>query len=118
MKDEEKTAYEYVTSMWDNYHAMTYGRFDICDPEGTMDYIKAAEFTRERIEHIRQVDIDIKWLHIDEERDYENIKSCADGRERHAAQWLPQFATHNIVCRARIMAFLQERLSELKRGMR
>ena len=69
-----------MTSMWDNYHAMTYGRFDICDPEGTMDYIKAAEFTRERIEQIRQVEIDIKWLHIDEERDYENIKSCADGK--------------------------------------
>jgi hypothetical protein len=52
--DEEKRAYEYVTLMWDDYHAMTYGRFDICDPEGNMDYIKAAEFTRQREEEIRQ----------------------------------------------------------------
>ena len=29
---------EYVRGEWSNCHVMTYGRFDICDPEGEMDW--------------------------------------------------------------------------------
>jgi hypothetical protein len=100
--DKEKRAYKYVTLMWDDYHAMTYGRFDICDPEGNMDYIKAAEFTRQRLKEIQQVE--------------DEIRIC-EGCLRF---WQSPLGTEygGVVPMRRILSREQAALVELKRGMK
>jgi hypothetical protein len=47
---QEKADYEFVNKYWSDFGPMTYGRFDICDMEGQMDYSAARKFTEERLE--------------------------------------------------------------------
>jgi len=59
---QEKEDFEYVERYWSDYHAMTYGRFDICDMEGNMDYSAARRFTDERLKEIKVVEAEIALL--------------------------------------------------------
>ena len=95
MNADEKQAYEYVVSVWGNTipDCMTYDRFDICDMEGEVNYIAAAEFTRKRLAEIAEVEEEIKWL-----------QSWGYGNDKINAP-------------ARMLARERAELAELKRGM-
>ena len=56
---------KFVESHWLDMKPMIYGRFDICDPEGEMDWAAAAEFTEQRMEEIRQLEEEILFLGAD-----------------------------------------------------
>ena len=99
--DEQLTAqqeYEYVESRWSDYRAMTYGRLDICDMEGEMDYHAAYLFTKERERQIAKV-----------EQEIAEVKPWADSP--YAREAVRQV-------RQRILAVEQARLAELRRGMK
>lgn len=99
--DEQLTAqqeYEYVESRWSDYRAMTYGRLDICDMEGEMDYHAAYLFTKERERQIAEVEEEVALL------------------EAEAALW-PNFYKQQAAY-SRILAREQAALAELKRGMK
>ena len=119
MNADEQKAYDYVVSVWGNTipDCMTYGRFDICDMEGEVNYIAAAAFTRKRLAEIADVEKEIATIEtciddcltvIDYERDYPSDESA------------------NIYLRTRInrkdalnriLTREQAALAELKRGM-
>lgn len=109
---QEKADYEIVNKYWSDFGPMTYGRFDICDMEGEMDYSAAREFTEERLEEIRQVEEEIRLL----EGYNKSNKSCSENsfvelrsRERHATSFITV---------RRTIVRLHAALKELKRGMK
>ena len=103
--DEQLTAqqeYEYVESRWSDYRAMTYGRLDICDMEGEMDYHAAFLFTKQREREIAEVEEEIAWLN-------QMKRNLPPGRPtKEERQAILQ----------RILAVEQARLAELRRGMK
>ena len=60
----DKELYDYVTAHWSDFHQMTYGRFDICDPEGEMDYKLAYEFTLAHEQAIADLREEIQLLGV------------------------------------------------------
>ena len=59
---QEKADYEFVNKYWSDFGPMTYGRFDICDMEGQVDYSAARKFTEARLEEIKQVERAVLYL--------------------------------------------------------
>lgn len=109
---QEKADYEFVNKYWSDFGPMTYGRFDICDMEGEMDYSAAREFTEARLEEIRQVEEEIRLL----EGYNKSNKSCSENsfaelrsREQHATSFITV---------RRTIVRLHAALKELKRGMK
>ena len=98
---EDQLHEEYVHAVWKDYGPMTYGRFDICDMEGDMNWQAAAEFTADSCEEIRQLEEEILYIN--------NAwpPFVASGYEQAA-----------MIIQRRILARLQSALEELKQGMR
>ena len=99
ISSKEKSDYEFVEKYWNDYSAMTYGRFDICDMEGQMDYSAARRFTVARLKEIQKVEEEIKFF----EPWIECVATCVDGAGE--------------IC-DRILARERVALAELKRGMK
>jgi hypothetical protein len=97
---QEKEDFEYVERYWSDYRAMTYGRFDICDMEGNMDYSAARRFTDERLEEIRKVEAEISTL-------------CEYFPKTGARQWKAKKNEWS-----GILAREKSALAELKKGMK
>ena len=85
----------YVVARWSDYHVMTYGRFDICDMDGDMDWHAAYLFTKQLEAEIAQRSEDAKFLQM-------IIDTTAKGK---CLQSL-----HSIIARE------QAALAELRRG--
>jgi hypothetical protein len=86
---------KFVESHWLDMKPMIYGRFDICDPEGEMNWSAAAEFTEQRLEAITLAEFDIAYL------EGCGISTMEQGESQK-----------------RILAREQAALVELKRGMK
>jgi hypothetical protein len=97
--EQEKRDYEFVNSRWIDFGPMTYGRFDICDMEGNMDYVAARKFTEARLREIRNIEEEIEFF----EPWIEGVASCIDS----AGEKLDRILTREYAA-----------LEELKRGMK
>ena len=113
---QEKADYEFVNKYWSDFGPMTYGRFDICDMEGEMDYSAAREFTEARLEEIRQVEAEIALVDYDGKGgpDWDELINGRIGKEFGLSMRVAQ----QKIRRSRILASRLAALKELKRGMK
>jgi hypothetical protein len=113
---QEQEDYEYVERYWSDHHAMTYGRFDICDMEGNFDYSAARRFTDDRLEEIRQVEAEIALVDYDGKGgpDWDELINGRIGKEFGLSANVAQ----QKIRWCRILASRVAVLAELKKGMK
>jgi hypothetical protein len=115
---QDKLDYEYVNSHWSDYCPMTYGRMDICDMEGEMNYAAARKFTDERLEEIRQVKEEIKELVKVRDMYFDvviDLINEVDGIEFVDCEW---DSFYDLCLNSRILGRQLSVLAELQRGMK
>ena len=113
---QEKSDYEFVNKYWSDFGPMAFGRFDICDMEGEMDYSAARKFTEERLEEIRQMEAEIALVDYDGKGgpDWDELINGRIGKEFGLSMRVAQ----QKIRWCRILASRVAALQELKRGMK
>ena len=107
---------EYVRGAWDDFVSLVRDRFDICDPEGEMNWSAAYTFTVERAEHIRQKNMEVMSVQNTQSITLEAVQWIMDEHPTVTGALVEQVRIHH--CISRILSTLDRQLTELCKGLK